>query len=385
MKHKFLLLLFFPVFVSLYAAPLHSPTWGFTVDLPIGYVFVDGNGRDIFSFVDISGAQFDMRIYHGTYRTIEELTIDVNRRLQNRGETEFFYYNGKSAALIELDFGNISGWALAVELAPVPHSAAVPMLLALSYGPADRDDLNLLHMSALDSIAPSAAERFYPGPIIQFGFPRGEARLVPLAMPGLSAVIHENDAEAAQILIEREFAILTRHFLRDDWQEAWARYYRMIHRDSWTRIADAVFQLERHWNVHIKNPEANVETNPENADRAFAEKALAWVQTFVYERHTTESDFINLVTAVTEGRGDCDSRAMLWAIILAQANIESAIMVSRNHGHAMGLANIAGTGARFEAGGIRWLVAETTANVRIGLIDQAKSDIGSWLAILFGH
>jgi hypothetical protein len=95
------------------------------------------------------------------------------------------------------------------------------------------------------------------------------------------------------------------------------------------------------------------------------------------------SDFVNLVSAVTQGRGDCDSRAMLWALILAQADIPAAIMVSREHSHAMGLADIAGTGARFEAEGIKWLVAETTAKVDIGLIGQNVSDIESWLGVIF--
>ena len=349
-----------------------------------------GNGRDRFSFMDISGARFDMRIYEGTFRTLDDMVNDVNARLQNRGETEFFEYNGRRAAITELDFADISGWALSVELARRPNINITPMLIALSYGPAGRDDLDLLHMSALDSIAPSVSEHRYPGPIMQFGFPRGEAIRVPLALPGLSATIHENDAEAAQVLIEREFAILSRHLTMDDWQEAWARYYRMIYRDSWTRIADAAFQLERYWSLNIINQQADSADSSAEADgeggyvnRIFAEKALAWVQGFEYERHTTDSDFINLVTAVTEGRGDCDNRAMLWAIILAQANIRSAIMVSRNHSHAMGLADLPGRGARFEAGGTRWLVAETTANVGIGLIDQEKSDIESWYGILF--
>jgi hypothetical protein len=74
---------------------------------------------------------------------------------------------------------------------------------------------------------------------------------------------------------------------------------------------------------------------------------------------------------------------MLWAIILAHADIRAAMMVSRNYSHAMGLADIIGTGARFEAHGIQWLVAETTANVDIGLIAQDTSDPAHWLGILF--
>jgi hypothetical protein len=117
--------------------------------------------------------------------------------------------------------------------------------------------------------------------------------------------------------------------------------------------------------------------------RAFAQRALAFVQDFKYERDLTESDFINLVTAVVQGLGDCDSRAMLWAIILAHADIRSAIMVSPYYNHAMGLAEIGGIGARFEAYGTGWLVAETTDKVDIGLILQDISDPQYWIGIIF--
>jgi hypothetical protein len=187
-------------------------------------------------------------------------------------------------------------------------------------------------------------------------------------------MIWENDVEAAQVLVDREYSLLRHYQFSQDWQEAWIRFYRMIYRDSWGRIADAVFRLERHWNAG---------TGSGAGERAFAEKALAWVQGFMYERDPEGSDFVNLVTAVTEGRGDCDSRAMLLTMILMQANIPAAMMVSHNYSHAMGLADIAGDGARFEAGGIEWLVAETTAKVGIGLISQDMSDSASWIGVLF--
>ncbi|MCL2129653.1 MAG: hypothetical protein FWH35_04775, partial [Treponema sp.] len=118
-------------------------------------------------------------------------------------------------------------------------------------------------------------------------------------------------------------------------------------------------------------------------NRDFADKALQWVQSFKYERDFMGSDFVNLVSAATEGRGDCDSRAMLWAIIMKQANIPSAIMVSRNYSHAMGLADLPGSGARFELEGQKLLVAETTTKVSIGLIGETVSEISEWLGISF--
>jgi len=110
---------------------------------------------------------------------------------------------------------------------------------------------------------------------------------------------------------------------------------------------------------------------------------LMWVQSFSYERDFMGSDFVNPVSAATEGRGDCDSRAMLWAIVLNHANIPSGLMVSRHYSHAMGLADLPGTGARLEKDGKRFLVAETTAKVSIGMIGETVSDPVHWLGILF--
>jgi hypothetical protein len=95
------------------------------------------------------------------------------------------------------------------------------------------------------------------------------------------------------------------------------------------------------------------------------------------------SDFVNLTSAVQEGRGDCDSRAMLWALILNQADIPAAIMISAELGHAMGLAELPGAGARFETDGKKWLVAETTTRVALGLIAEDYSEINKWMGIVF--
>jgi hypothetical protein len=180
----------------------------------------------------------------------------------------------------------------------------------------------------------------------------------------------------------------------------------MIRRDSWERLADALFQLERSWNVEALHSRAALQSRaalrngvaqnsraappgaevPETAgldDYTLAARALSYVQDFRYERDLMGSDFVNLVSAITEGRGDCDSRALLWALFLAQANIPAGIMVSRDYGHAMGIAGIEGPGARFPFAGRQYLVAETTAKVNLGLIGQNVSEIAKWLGVMF--
>jgi hypothetical protein len=150
----------------------------------------------------------------------------------------------------------------------------------------------------------------------------------------------------------------------------------MVYRDSFDRLADIAFVLERKW-------QAGEPGSPEPDRRELASRALRWVQSFAYERDLLGSDFVNLVSAALENRGDCDSRALLWAVILNHANIEAALMVSGEYRHAMGLAILEGPGARFEFLNRKWLVAETTASVDIGLIGRDLSEISRWMGILF--
>ena len=361
------------------AEPLYSPAWGFRIDLPEGYTYQAGDGRDAFSFRSPEGAVFDLVVYRGRYESVEALAKETARRIGNRGDVSYFDYHDKKAALMELNFSGNQGWGLAVELSPAPgdrgntdHREGRPQLLALAYNAGKRPDLSTLHLSGLDSIAPSGAERRKCGPVTEFSYPRGALKKTPLAGLEVEALIAEHDAGGARALVDREFRILRRHLSTPGWKEAWIRFYRMIYRDSWERLADAAFQLERHWNTGGGEP-----------DLELAKKALQWVQGFKYERDPAGSDFVDLVSTAIEGRGDCDSRALLWAIILSQANIPASIMISREYSHAMGLADLPGPGARFEAGGKKWLVAETTARVDIGLIGKDTSDIAGWIMVIF--
>ncbi|MDR1098924.1 MAG: hypothetical protein LBL28_00435, partial [Treponema sp.] len=347
----YLLLFLFAPAVFAFSEPLYSPAWGFRIDLPEGYEYTGGDGKNSFSFQNEEGAIFDLVVYNRANQTMKALVDDTNRRLNSRGDVSFFDYRDKLAALIELNFpspengradknsrgsgrnsgSQLEGWGLCVELGNTGSegrdarertaSNSPPLLLALAYGPAGQSGLAVLHLSALDSIAPSGAEQRFPGPIISFAYPRGEQRKTGIAGLALEALVREHDAEAAQALVDREYTILRRYLFSPRWQEAWIRFYRAIYRDSWERLTDAAFQLERFWNVPAAGtgkaaaPAAGGEEN-----RVFAGQVLGWVQSFAYERDLMGSDFVNLVSAAFEGRGDCDSRALLWAIVLAQAN-----------------------------------------------------------------
>ncbi|MDR0497932.1 MAG: hypothetical protein LBH42_09980 [Treponema sp.] len=359
------------------------------MDLPEGYEYTTGDRKDRYSFESKDGAKFDLSVYYAMpgraapYANVEAMARDVQTRLNSKGGIESFEYREKKAILMELSFsipgnGAMSGWALGMELrSPYsepgnnPAPTVRPLLLAIAYGPTEKQELIAFHLSTLDSLIPEDGDRLVPGPITELSFPRHVRVRAPIFGMDIDSLIYPDDAEAAQALIDREFEVLRHYENAPNWQEAWKRFYRAIYRDSFDRLVDIAFQVERKLNV------------PERENRDFANQALQWVQSFEYERDMDGSDFINLVTAATEGRGDCDNRAMLWAIVLKQAGIPSAIMVSRHYGHAMGLADLPGTGARFDVDGQKLLVAETTAEVSIGLIGETVSEIEHWLGVLF--
>ena len=374
MKKIFILFSFISIFSfvqNISAESMYSPTWGFFIDLPEGYELVEGDGKDRFSFAGPEKLKFDIIVY-SRYNTLLDMLEDINRRLSNQGDVDLFDYNGKQAAIMKLNFGNNDGWGFAVELDNTTGKQP-PMLIALAYGPADKTDFELFHISALDSISPTTAERYYPGPLLEYGFPRG-APVNSALVNGMNVMFYENDAEASQVLIEREFSILQSYMNSPLLREATARYYRFIYRDSYDRVKNAVDAIAQSFGGR---PNLN-----DTEKREFAQKILSFVQSFEYERDLSGSDFLNLINAVTEGRGDCDNRAMLFAIILANTNIRSAMMLSHHYSHAMALADIKGSGARFESDGIQWLVAETTALIDIGLIAQDVSNPQHWFAIM---
>ncbi|MDR0643195.1 MAG: hypothetical protein LBG07_12145 [Treponema sp.] len=360
----------------LYPEPYFSSRDGFQFDLPPGYRMTGGQGRR-FSFRNPQGSVFEISTESGPGKP-EALLGRLLSRLGNRGESENFSYHGRAAALARLEFKlggkTCLGWGLCLD-------RGEDLLLALAYGPGENGQ-ELFHLSSLDSIAPTGAEQLYWGPVTEYTWPRGEPGETPLYNSGVSAMIAAGDAEAAQGLVDREFQLLRQFSASSQWQEAWRRFYRMIRRDSWERLRDALFRLERSWNVEAALGRGKT-TEPGLSDRELASRALSYVQGFRYERDLMGSDFVNLVSAITEGRGDCDSRALLWALFLAQANIDAGIMVSRDYKHAMGIANIEGPGARFPLEQKEYLVAETTAAVDLGLIGKNMSETAKWLGVSF--
>jgi len=390
--------------LPLAAESLYSPTWGFRLDLPEEYELAGGDKRNSFSFASSFGTAFEIEVYTNKGSTAR-IAGDIEKKLNNKGKKQVINYNGTEAVIIQLQFAHpqqkntqLTGWALCLELdgsVVNPSTKDKGILLALAYGP-DKPELQALHLSVLDSIEGGERDHRLPGAITEYLYPRGKWIQQNLANNSRKAYFRENDAKAAQSVVEREYKVMQFYVSSPKWQEAWKRFYRAIFKDSFDRLGNAAFILERSWNNSVLGPSGEG-VKPEEVERlgkrggeavTIAQKALEWVQGFIYERDLEGSDFVNLVSAAQEGRGDCDSRALLWAIVLLQSDIPAAIMVSREFSHAMGLADLEGQGARFpmkDASGkeLKWLVAETTTKVALGLIAEDVSEITKWLGIFF--
>ena len=230
--------------------------------------------------------------------------------------------------------------------------------------------------SSLDAFSIDRAARRFPGPVSQFLFPVPAARdeRKTVALPGGSATLPWSSKEAQEELsiAEREFRILTLYLNTQTlWVDAWGRYYRMVYKESAAELDTLTEALSKSF--------------PANDPTETARRVLAWVQGFLYERDFSGIDFVPPLTAAFERRGDCDSRAMVMAIILERLGIDAVLMVSRDYSHAMVAVDVPGGGQRFTYNGKDYLVAETTAKVGIGTIAAEQADFSKWLGVDLGE
>lgn len=373
--------------------------FGFFVDMPSGFVPGPGDGKTKFSYADPNdGMEFDIRVYEaGRYPSAQAIAADVASRLSSTGDTEAFRYEGRSAVLAELHFTlngeEEKGYGLFIQGRPLPPAAASsapspapsatpaaaparaePSYALLAFSTAERfDDYADLILSCLDSFSIDRAALRAPGPLSQYVLPWPPKRTATkqvLLPDGSRAELPWSDDEAAQEAdtANREYHVLESYEQSQDlWVDAWARFYRMVYRESAARLDRLTLEFSR--------------ILPAGDPTEDARRVLAWVQGFVYQRDEQGIDFVTPLHAAFEERGDCDSRAMVMAIILERLGIHSVLMLSRDYSHAMLGVDVPGGGQRFPWNGKSYLVAETTAKVGLGMIAASQSDFSKWLGV----
>jgi len=358
---------------------------GFFVDLPEGMYYADGDGLTRFAFEDPSGLfTFQIALYEpGRFPNASAFRDGSLRMLKAAGEAELFEYQRREAFLGIIDFAAggeaVSGIVFGVKGAvpgAKPAAGATPPkdVLLLAYSAAeDFDSLAGFMLSCIDAFSIDAEARLSPGPVAQFE--RGassatESAVIAIGGKTFTVDYETEDLACASSVVDREFGVLSAYAEAEGELAlaAWRRFYRMIARDSFRRVERLAFEISR-------------ELGPALDPRERAGVLVRWTQGFTYERDLEGADFVNPLAAAVEGRGDCDSRALLVLLLLAHDNVEGVLLVSSAHAHALAGLDVEGPGARFPFAERAWLVAETTDDVDLGLIDREMADPADWMAV----
>lgn len=365
------------------AEELYSDS-GFFLELPEGFALNDGDGKSRFSFTDPNGAVlFQIFLFEPSrYPDATTMENDIVHKLGGSADAQAFRYQRRDASMAHLTFPMNGepheGWGLFINGAKKNAAGLAEKDIALlAYTSADRYEACLPFIfSCLDGFSVDAEARLYPGPVSQFNLPWNPAAGKPTAIAfddrTLTIPVDPEEEAAAQATVEREYMVLASYAnaAPELATAAWMRYYRMIYRETFHRLDYTAMVLSREL---LNEPDA----------RARAARLLAWTQGFKYDRDPEGSDLVNPLTAALEGRGDCDSRALLLAILARHDNGDALLLLSAKHSHALAAFDVKGPGARFPYAKKNWLVGETTAHVDIGLIDSTIADPADWLAVEF--
>ncbi len=328
--------------------------------------------------------EFDLAGYaQGRFADAKALADATAKKLGSSGDQTPYVYEGRHAILAELGFSldgsRQKGYAVFIEGRKAGTGAECSYAL-LAYAPeAEFEAYADFILSCLDAFSVDRAAMRSPGPISQFSleWPPSRGAVKTVALPGGGkAELPWSDEEAAEEAATclREYKVEACYADEPELAlDAWARFYRMAYRESAARLDLLALEASRSLAGSADDP---TET---------ARKVLAWVQGFAYVRDEEGSDFVPPLASAYGASGDCDSRAVVAAVLLERLGIDSILMVSRDYSHAMLGVDVEGGGQRFAFNGKRYLVGETTAHVGIGMIAQDMADWTKWMGIDLGN
>ena len=383
---------------------------GFFIDLPEGFIFVEGDGSTRFSF-SFGSISIDLLVSDADrYSSARLATEDTAKRLNTRMTPSVFSYAGQDAAVAEFSFGTgqsarrgmaffLDGEdgkeAKSSDTKPGQSAGTSYDLTLLAHVPASdwQRDQELI-LSCIDGFSASAAHRASPGPLgtlARAGLKPSDLRQKTIHFESKELTVGWNPQEAAiaQALVEREYRVLVKTTNTQAAVEpGMKRFYRLVWRDSLPSLDQLALILSKAYEARSvgledKTTSGGPKFGPPADPRSYAQALLKWTQGFNYERDPRGSDVVNPLSAAFEQRGDCDSRILVLNILLRRENIESILMISLKHEHALLAVNAPGIGARYPYRGGQWLVGETTAPVDIGRIDAKQANPADWFALDF--
>lgn len=367
-KAAFMALFALALPILAFSLELGSPEWGYALDLPEGYELAERNGSERYHFTHtLYPVDLQIALYaRDRFPDAATALTYVTEQFKSKGHQVNFSWRNRGAAIEQIAFPTSAGWAEALELA----NKKGWLVIAVYTDEKKATSLEPLLVSTLDSVFTDDGAYFESGPMTAFawGKEKGITADYDDGSTKVALPFDSIDASANQSIVDREFSLLTSYLDTPFVYEAWKRYYRLIWRDAWARFEKPAFILEN-----------RLPSDPAE----LTAKLLAWTQNFTYERNFEGSDFVNLPEAFASKTGDCDSRALLLVLLLNEMGVDAVLLVSPEYSHALAAVDCPGPGARFDSGGKKYLIADTTSKTKAGLIAADMADPAKWFAVDF--
>lgn len=361
--------------LSLQAKEIHAADKGYYLDLPAGWQELDTRDTAAVSYVDPGHTTiFQLFSFPADYfNNADEMLGFIRMQLHAQGDGAAFTYSGMEAYLADLSFStksyNSRGYFVFI------NGKKYDFVLMCFAQVAEYAKMHDFLLSCLDSFAVDAQNRRDPGPISQFyyGFP-GKTQVtatIPFKEKFITFHYDKNEIEATDVVINREARILSTYPTVNN--AAWARFYRIIYRDNYGRFSELSEKLSAYL----------AKAAPNRTEQAAV--LLSWIQSFVYRERKSISNMTPPLEALLGHAGDCDSRAVLFLILLKQMKFDAVLLVSGRFKHsAVGIA-VDAPGAVLTFRSKKYVFAELTATVALGMIAREMADPSAWLIIPLGE
>ena len=359
------------------------PAHGFSADFPEGFMLAEyaEPGRYRFRNAHLP-VEFQIACYPAEqFSTADNALLHITAQLGSPEPPAGFSWNGRQAALARLAFPapgqpeNAApagqGWAAAAELSGNKGWMTVAAYSFADGSAVSAKGLEAVQLSVLDAISVAGGEKgISPGLVTTFAFPPEGTTEAVCEIGGrtFSVPFDRADGEANQSVTDREFRVLTFYAdssLRD---EAWKRFYRQIYRDAWPRMERSARIIGEH-----------LPDSPEQQAKMLAE----WLFTFRYERDFAGSDFLSLPEALIRHTGDCDTRALLFLLLLRQNGTDGVLLVSPELRHSVAAIDADFGGPAFSAEGRIFSAVDLTSSKTGGKLREEMADAALWFAVSF--
>jgi hypothetical protein len=230
-------------------------------------------------------------------------------------------------------------------------------------------------LSVLDSYIPADSWALSPGAVAVFLELSGErsTRTVRsfFGTEPVSWIGSPGSDQASQDVIEREALVLSAYSGSPELcYPAWERYYRLIYRDSYSRLNPV-------WEALSSGLPAPLN----GSKRDLAEALLGWLQGFSYGSTQEFSDLLAPSAACSAGQGDCDSLALVMLILMDRFGVDGRLILSQQARHALAGLDVGGEGLRYADDQGSWIVAELTTPLPLGALPERLDGVSDWFAV----